>query len=526
MSNINNIVASEIKSKYRYLYNKVEYCVYEHKKLLLAYSGGLDSTVLLDILAILINNCVNIRKNSTFPIFLKAIHVHHGISNQSDMWVEHCRKQCKIRNIPFDVIYINCLDYCYKKNSNIESIARNLRYKSLCNCLDAEEVLLTAHHIDDQLETVLLALKRGSGPAGLSGINKDILLYKKYRLLRPLIECSRIQLTQYAMQRELVWIEDDTNIDVRFDRNFLRTQVIPILKKKWPALNIVVARTAQLCKNQENLLCELLSESLRKLTDIDGSLFIYPLLQYSVLKRQAILRLWLKNYFINMPSYQLLNRIWTEVALSKVDSNPVLCLGQYICRRFRKKLYILPIEMTSVLKTNRLSWTISDNVIKLPGKLGLIISQILISKDFFLNTKSDLHVNTNLLLNTFFNYYNSSGKILTNCLVRLPRSNEKVSIRFGNAHGLLYILNRNRGRKLKKIWQELCIPPWLRSRIPLLFYNNTLIAALGIFITRDGQAITKDIYSINDNYIIWRVFWLQDCVQYQFFRNIIYYFLK
>lgn len=505
------------------LSNQVIRCIFGHNKLLLAYSGGLDSTVLLDILTNLIRRSDPLIK-LTFPIFLKAVYVHHGISNQSDRWADHCREQCAIRNIPFDVIYIDRLNFD-KKRGNIESIARNLRYAGLCNYLNKDEVLLTAHHIDDQLETVLLALKRGSGPAGLSGINRDIKLYDQYLLLRPLLECTRIQLQEYAIQKGLVWVEDDTNIDTRFDRNFLRIQIIPLLRQRWPSFNKVVSRTAQLCRNQESLLHELLVELLNKLIDVDGSLFVYPLLKYSVLKRQVILRLWLKKFLIDMPSYQLLNRIWQEVVLSKIDADPILHLGKHICRRFHKKIYILPVDMASIINTDLLSWNLSDNLLFLPCKLGLLISQMLVINDSCLKKEIELNINLNYLLNIFLDYFKTSGKLLTSCVVRYPRSYEKIFIRFGHVHGLLHISDRNRGRKLKKIWQELCVPPWLRCRIPLLFYNETLIAALGMFVTQDGK-ISNSVKKIHANDVVWRIFWLQDSVYYNFFKNFVRYFLR
>lgn len=520
IENIDNIDES---IENQYLYNQVKRCIFRYRKLLLAFSGGLDSTVLLDILATLVKNS-NVLTKSTGPITLKAVYVHHGISNESDKWANHCQEQCNIRHIPFDIIYINCLS-SHKKYCNLESRARNLRYKGLCNHLESDEVLLTAHHMDDQLETVLLALKRGSGPAGLSGIYQDIILYSQYQLLRPLLQCTRMQLKTYAIQKKLIWIEDEANTDIRFDRNFLRIKIIPILQKRWPAFSRVVARTAQLCRNQENLMHELLLESLSKLIDVNGALFFVPLLRYSVFKRQAILRLWLKRFFIYMPSYQLLNRIWKEVILSKIDANPILYLGTYICRRFRKKLYILPIDMALTVNIPELSWSLINKTMLLPCRLGLLISQVLTINDCSLKNQIELNINSDLLLDIFFKCFKMPGKILTNCLIRFPQSNEKISIRFGHVCGLLNILNRNRNRKLKKIWQELQIPPWLRSRIPLLFYNNTLIAAIGVFITQNGQ-VTHTNQMRNNHYKVWRVSWLQDITRYDFFKNIIHHDLK
>lgn len=523
---INKCNISENLSEDQHLYNSVARHIYRYNKLLLAYSGGLDSVVLLDILITLIK-CPNLILNLISPFFLRAVYVDHGLNYNSNNWAIHCAEQCRIRNVPFHVIHVNCNKFDQKLH-NIEAIARTLRYKALCNYLNPQETLLTAHHMDDQVETFFLALKRGSGPSGLSGIHKNMMFYKGKRLLRPLLECSRTQIEKYAYRKKLIWIEDNTNNNIKFDRNFLRIKVIPLLKKRWPAFNTVVMRTAQICRNQENLLKELLSESLNTLIDSDGALFYDPLLQYSLIKRHAILRFWLNNFFINMPSYQLLNRIWYEVVLSKSDSNPVLCLGKHICRRFHKKLYILPIDMSSAMYSLSLSWYFLDQTILLPCDLGLLSSQkitiINMNEDIITRSLVDTP-NLKNLSNTFRSIFKTSGKILTSCLVRFPESNEVVSIRFGHVNGFLHILNRDRGRKLKKIWQELHIPPWLRNRIPLLFYNNVLIAALGVFLTQEGNVLNT-INKQNDKFFVLKITWMQKISRYNIFKNNIQNFLK
>ncbi|AGC03569.1 tRNA(Ile)-lysidine synthase [Candidatus Blochmanniella chromaiodes str. 640] len=498
------------------LYRKVTHCLVGHTRLLLSYSGGLDSTVLLDILTRLKNNSDHFTLS---PFMLRAIYIHHGISNYSDEWASHCFNQCKIRGIPFSVIHINCYN-TENKQRNIEALARNLRYKKLYNRLNSKEILLTAHHMNDQVESLFLALKRGSGPSGLSGMSKNALYANKYRLLRPLLDCSREQLEIYAYKKKLVWIEDDTNTDTRFDRNFLRIKILPSIYQRWPCFNQVVARTAQLCRDQENLLNELLSESFQKLIDeSDGSLLFIPLFQYSIPKRQALLRRWLSHLSMKMPSYQLINRIWKEVVLSRKDATPILQLDKYLCRRFREKLYILPVNMRCSLNRIELSWNIIHNVFILPYNLGKLIYQPLSINEHVPKNPFDLHLNIDSSLNTSHDVFEKYKKVLTHCFVRSPKSDEKISIIFGNIDGLLYILGRNRGRHLKKIWQELGVPPWLRSRIPLLFYNKTLITAIGVFITQNGKITSKEN-------TLWKISWLQDIISYKIFKNSVRYHLE
>lgn len=499
------------------LYRKVTHCLVGHTKLLLSYSGGLDSTVLLDILTRLKNSSDHFRSS---PFILRAIYVHHGISNYADKWASHCSNQCKLRGIPFSVIHINCYNASESKQSNIEALARNLRYKKLYNHLNSKEILLTAHHMNDQVESLFLALKRGSGPSGLSGMSKNALYANKYRLLRPLLDCSREQLEMYAYKKKLDWIEDDTNTNTRFDRNFLRIKILPSIYRRWPFFNQVVARTAQLCRDQENLLNELLSESFQKLIDeSDGSFLFIPLFQYSIPKRQALLRRWLSHFSMKMPSYQLINRIWKEVVLSRRDATPILQLDKYLCRRFREKLYILPANMRCSLNRIELSWNIIHNVFILPYNLGTLIYQPLSVNEHVSKNAFNPHLNINFSLNMSHDVFEKSKKVLTHCFVRAPKSDEKISIIFGNIDGLLYILGRNHGRHLKKIWQELGVPPWLRSRIPLLFYNKTLITAIGVFITHNGKITSKENTS-------WQISWLQDILFYKIFKNSVCYHLE
>ncbi|CAD83359.1 cell cycle protein MesJ [Candidatus Blochmanniella floridana] len=516
-----------------YLYHQVIRCIVKYRNLLLAYSGGMDSTVLLDILTKL-KKYFDFQVKGTskiLPFFLRAVYVHHGLNNKADYWADHCLQQCKMRNVPFHIIYINHSDLS-KIKCNIEAMARDFRYKALFNALKPEEVLLTAHHMNDQVETVLLALKRGSGPAGLSGMTQDILYQHneyQHRLLRPLLKCSHIQLQEYAYRKKLTWVEDDTNTDVRFDRNFLRVQVIPLFQKRWPAFNKVVSRTAQLCREQENLLHELLSESLDQLIDIDNALFFYPLIKYSDVRRRVVLRYWLSRFFINMPSYKLLDCIWKEVALSKVDSQSILHVGKkYICRRFRKKLYILPDNMKSSLDIFLLPWKNFNNTILLPNELGLLTSQSLTVNLFLFYKNLIPYTHLNMLSDIFLpRYHNNVGdeKILSVCFIRPPMNNEKVSIQFGYIQGLLHLANRDRGRKLKKIWQEYNVPPWLRNHIPLLFYNDTLISAIGIFITRNGSCIVNMNNLICNNkksIILQKITWVQSDFYYRIFKNFVY----
>lgn len=421
--------------KIHHLLKQVADLLGTERQLLVAFSGGLDSSVLLHLL-------VQLRHQQP-DITLRAVHVHHGLSRFADGWVAHCQQQCERWQVPLVVQHVQLEG----RPGGIEAAARSARYAAFAETLAADEALLTAQHLDDQCETFLLALKRGSGPAGLSSMAAQTRLGNN-SLLRPLLATSRQQLEAYAQQHQLQWIDDDSNQDPRFDRNFLRLNVLPILNQRWPHFATATARSAELCAEQEQLLDELLAEQLAQLLDQDNSLAIAKLATCSAARRYALLRRWIGLLGVTMPARDGLHRLWQEVALSREDAEPQLQLGDYQIRRFRQRLYLLPLMAD--LSGKSLPWANATQLV-LPDELGTL-------------------------------YVGEGG-----FQVRAPLEQESVSIRF-TAKGRARIVGRAGSRPIKKLWQELAIPPWQRERTPLLYYDEQLIAAVGVFITEEGQA--------------------------------------
>lgn len=408
--------------------------------LLLAYSGGLDSSVLLHQLVLL--------RGLRPTLQLRAVHIHHGLSPLADSWVAHCQQQCARWQVSLEVVYV-AVD---ARQGGTEAAARSARYQAFSQRLLAGETLLTAQHQDDQSETLLLALKRGSGPAGLAAMPQQHLLGEN-RHLRPLLTHSRLQLEEWAYEHQLTWIEDDSNSDARYDRNFLRLEVMPMLNARWPHFSRAVARSAALCGEQEQLLDELLAESLTSLMDASGTLAITPMLEMNDTRRFALLRRWIAHQQGIMPSRDALRRLWLEVACSREDAEPRLRLGQNEVRRFRGRLYWLPL--LSSLSEQVLPWPDIAKPLQLPDGLG----------------QMEQH---------------GDGLAL-----RRPLTGETVSVRF-QARGAWHIVGRAGSRPLKKLWQELTVPPWQRDRIPLIFYGERLIAAADFFVTREGAPAALD----------------------------------
>ncbi|WMY97236.1 MAG: tRNA lysidine(34) synthetase TilS [Arsenophonus sp.] len=422
------------------LINKIDKILKNYKNILVSFSGGLDSTVLLHVLMILCK-----KKNTKYNI--RALHVNHNISNKSDLWMIHCQKICLKWNIPFFVkkIFIQSLD------KGLEDAARKKRYQSILETLLPNEIVVTGQHLDDQAETFFLALKRGSGPKGLSSMSIISPFFFTF-LIRPLLTFNRISLKKYAIRQKLFWIEDDTNQDEKYERNFLRSKIFSVLNKRWPYFSQSIFKSSKMCAEQEKLLDELLyTDFIRTITQ-EGSLLVEKLIVYSKIKRNAILRKWFRFYNLLMPSQIQLEKIFQNVICAKINSDPIFHISHiYEIRRFKKQLWIL--KRFKNLANIVLEWNINKSLI-LPDQIGIITTS-----------------------NSGFSF-------------RTPLYTEKVTVRFG-LKGFIKIMNSKKLISSKKIWKKFNIYPWLRDRIPLLYYNEILIGGIGLFITESGKCIDK-----------------------------------
>lgn len=439
------------------LFKTVRQALTPYQHALLALSGGVDSVVLLHLL-------IQLRQQRS-DFACRAIYIHHGLSQNASEWGEYCRVLCQQWQVDFEQVNVT-VDAA---QSGIEAGARQARYTVFERHLKANDVLLTAQHLDDQCETFFLALKRGSGPAGLAAMARDQ-PFAHSRHIRPLLTISRQQIEEYANVHQLRWVNDESNQDARFDRNFLRLNVLPVLQARWPDFSQTVARSAELCAEQESLLDELLHGELNQLMAADGALAFEPLIPASEAKRNALLRRWFRLNGCTMPSRQQLWQLWHNVALAKDDAMPQIQLANKTVRRFKQHLYLLA-DMAD-LSGYQINWN-GEETLLLPDNLGVL---------FLANHPTQTQTQVRAL-----------------CSVRAPKCNEHVTIRFA-AQGTVKIVGREHRRTIKKLWQEYHIPVWQRNRIPFVFYNDTLIAALGVFITIEGQPTEHDtVWSIGWN---------------------------
>ena len=247
-------------------------------KVVLALSGGVDSMVLLELLQ-------QARRLSNFQ--LQAVYINHGLSDDAQRWSEHCERACSRRDIAFfsQSIKLN-------NTANIEEAAREGRYQALAAFVDsASTVLMTGHHADDQLETLLLALKRGAGGTGLSGMARQR-PFANGQLLRPLLRYSRQQIVGFATLHQLQWVEDSSNNDNRFDRNYIRNVISPLLTGRWPAFTDTTVRSMQHLAQQQQLLSYYTRQALTHCSK-DNQLDVMALQQYVPLQQDLVIRDWL-----------------------------------------------------------------------------------------------------------------------------------------------------------------------------------------------------------------------------------------
>ncbi|GLS82709.1 tRNA lysidine(34) synthetase TilS [Paraferrimonas haliotis] len=405
---------------------------YPSVSIVLGYSGGLDSEVLAHLLG---------RFQHAHPsVNSQLLHVHHGLSHYADNWVEHCQASAKRNQLNLTVERIQLPD---KSRTSIEAQAREQRYKQLFAHASAPSLVLTAHHQDDQLESVLLGLKRG-GVNGLAGIARAYKHSEGQFVYRPLLPFSKEQLHFYAKKHGLQNIEDDSNSDCRFDRNFLRHRIIPSLTERWPHIGATASRSAELIGEQRQLIEDMCQGLWPTFCGPYDTLLIEPWAKQSQPLQRQLLRYWLGERGAVMPSQQQLLQIQSQLLNASIDANVCVEFNQWQVRRFAHKAYALPVQTQPTLAAQSLTL---DNEVSYWGK-RLRLTE-------------------------------------ANQGLRLMPTTEVVQLRFGaSGSTVCHPHNRHHSRTLKKLWQEHQVPPWMRSKVPLIYYGERLVAAVGYWIEK------------------------------------------
>lgn len=394
----------------------------------LALSGGLDSCVLLHILH---------RARPAAP--LRAVHVNHGLRPAAGEWQRFCVELCAAYGIEIDVLKV---DAWPARGESPEAAARDARYAAIEGLMKPGDCLLTAHQRDDQAETLLLQLLRGSGPAGHAAM-PELAPLGPGSQLRPLLGFDRETLQNYARAAGLRWVEDDSNIDPRYDRNFLRREVIPLMRVRWPALSQTLARAATHQAEAVELMQILAELDFPKVHEpLRGTLAVSRLRLLPPPRLRNVLRHWFRLSGVLPPSTAVLQQIVGAIGAVE-DRSPRVAWGTHELRRHANDLYLLerdapPLEREYV-------WRPCEGDLAIPElKLELRLEDL-----------------------------RAAG-------LQLPAA-ETIYVRFRGGGERIRLKGRKHSHSLKKLLQERGVPPWLRARLPLLYDGRGhLQAVLGL----------------------------------------------
>ncbi len=412
----------------------------------LAFSGGIDSHVLLHAMATL---------RPQLSATLNAVHVNHGLNAKAAQWAAHAVSVCDLLDIPCHVFNVNA---SAKKGESPEAAARDARYHAFSTLIETGDVLLTAHHREDQAETLLLQLMRGAGPHGLAAMPHSR-SFSNGQLARPLLAIEQALINDYAAEKALLWVEDPSNQDLGFERNFLRHEVMPILKAHWPALSTTLSRSAAHCADAAGLLDELAVEDLKCAAQwqlgrpLPERISLDYLHQMSVRRRKNLLRFWIKKLYLGVVSSVVIEQIEASMMNVKEDATPLVSWQGGELRRYRQHLYAMP-PLPSFDALVMLHWQWSKGGLKLPAAQGVLNAHI-----------SKTHVKNE----------NTHGLSLAQC-ERLP-----MTVRFRRGGERCQLAGRQHRHELKGLLQQAGVPPWQRERIPLIYLGDQLAAVVGYY---------------------------------------------
>jgi len=402
----------------------------------LAYSGGVDSQVLLHLLYLTKLN-------------VKAVYIDHGLQAQSADWAEHCKQQCKLLNIPFQIIKVDARS---TQGESPEAAARTARYAALKTCILHDSCLLTAQHLDDQAETVLLQQLRGASAAGCAGM-PEIARFGKGWHARPLLNVLQSNILNYAQNNNLCWVEDPSNQQINYDRNYLRHSIIPGIQQRWPAFNKILSIFARQQAENAQLLDVLAEKDLKPSLVEENCLDINQLNIIEDARLRNVLRFWFKIMRYPMPSRAVLEQIVLQIKNTSHDSAVLVNWANVEVRRFRDKLYCL--KKISHDASQVYSWDVKE-----------VLSLTSIEKKITLKKfKVDNHDAPFFL----------SADILT----------QGVSVRFRQGGEKIKPAGRNANHDLKSLFQEAAVPTWQRDRVPLLYVGDELVAVVGFCLADD-----------------------------------------
>ena len=388
-------------------------------RIVLAFSGGLDSCVLLHLLA---SNFENEK--------LLLWHINHGLQECAAEMESVCREIAGQYDLEIKVSHLNLGQY----TSNVEAIARSARYAEFETGLGSEDILLTAHHADDQAETFLLNLLRSAGSAGLRGIARNKPLANT-RIIRPLLEFERSDLVEYANQHSLKWFEDPSNLTDRYNRNYLRNKVIPVIKNRWPYFVHSIGSVCHIQSEIQQLLDEVADDDYQqcgiKLAGQPDRLNKQRLMSISRARQKNLIRFWLRQNNRQTLSAGKLRELVKQLEADN-DAQPIIQASDYDIRIYSHQLFIVDHRGELHLKADY----------SLSRASGLEIKSI------------DLKICREAILEQ----------------LNLTEQGQSINIRFRCGQSE----TKNASHRLKHLFQKHRVPPWLRDQTPQVFIDDDL----------------------------------------------------
>ena len=398
----------------------------QHVELCVAFSGGLDSTALLVAL--------NDRRCRFADLRLRAVHIDHQLQSASAQWAQHCFElartldiECIVRRVTIDT----------RAQQGIEAAARTARYQAISEVLNPGEILVTAHHADDQLETMLLALARGAGLPGLSAMDACQPFARGFHV-RPMLAFTREEIEAWARDRSLTWLTDPSNANVRFSRNVLRAEVTPGLQRRWPSIARTASRTANHLAEAASLLDDLAVMDLRE-AQAGQCLRVACLASMSSARRRNVLRYWLRERGARAPSTRKLLALEHDMLNAADDRIPRVAWDDFEVRRYRGLLYAGPAS-GAFDRANQFEWE-WGNPLELAHGLGRLRVKPSLTRGL------------------------DESRLSARLRVEFRRGGERLQPS-GRAHH----------RELKKLLQEANVLPWWRKHVPLIWSGDALVA--------------------------------------------------
>lgn len=401
---------------------------------IVGFSGGADSSALLFAL-------IELGAQLGKPV--SAVHINHGIHADADQWQQHCEDFCRRYAVPLQCIAVKP---GYSSGKGLEAEARQLRYAAISALLDTGDCLLTAHHSDDQSETLLLNLMRGSGIDGLSAMPQHRPLGAG-SLQRPLLDFQNAGLRRYLRDNNISWLEDPSNQSLNHDRNFMRHEIIPLLESRWPGINQRLALTRMTMAESRILLEPLADAYLGQHLAHRFVLSLTPQLEGNPALFKLVIRRWLKQAAVASIPARSLNTLYTQLGQQQSDHKIAVHWGASCLRVYRQQLWLLAEHLYPACPS--LAWPHGQNELDLGEQAGKLVLQ-----------------------------GRKPGEWPGQMLIGNRSSNKASSLQRGKHH-----------ISLKNLFQSAAIPSWFRDSIPLCFLDGELVAA--------GD------WNLSDNFALW-----------------------